>query len=416
MPETLDQFCHRTLDSIRSEGLSRNLQLVESPQSSVIKRNGQEYQNFSSNDYLGLANHTEIKQQAAKALKTYGTGAGASPLISGFQQPLQELQTALAELKSAESALVFNSGYSTAVGTIPALFGPNDYLILDKLCHASLIDGARKSGAKLRIFRHNDTSDLEKKLKWAVNQLKGSLTKDSSHIGIIAESVYSMDGDTAPIKRMVELKHLYGAWIMIDEAHATGLFGNQGRGLIEQEGLSDQVDVQMGTLGKALGCSGGFITGSKSLVDFLTNKARSFIFSTAPSPMVSAAALASVHITKSEEGNRLRKILFERIQTFHDAIGESWKNNENSMGQGLHHSSDLTTPILPWWVGEAEKAVHLSKDLMDHGFFVPAIRYPTVPPNTSRLRITLSASHTKSSVENLAKQLVHCHEQLNRQS
>jgi 8-amino-7-oxononanoate synthase len=413
MPETLDQFCRRSLDVVKAEGLKRHLRLIESPQSSIIRINGREYQNFSSNDYLGLANHPEIKIQAAQAMETFGTGAGASPLISGFQPPLSELQKALADLKGAESSLVFNSGYSTAIGTIPALFGPNDILILDKLCHASLIDGVRKSGAKLRIFRHNDTDDLEKKLKWATSQLKASSAKESSHIGIIVESVYSMDGDRAPLKRIVELKQSHGAWIMVDEAHATGLFGEQGKGLIQQEGLSEDVEVQMGTLGKALGCSGGFITGSKWLINFLINKARSFIFSTALSPMVSAAALASVQMIKSKEGDSLRKTLFDHIRTFHEAVGDRWKNSVDSTDPGLHQSAQLTTPILPWWVGEAEKAVQLSQALMDRGLFVPAIRYPTVPPNTSRLRITLSASHSKSAIETLAKQLVQCHEQLN---
>ena len=416
MFKTLNLFCHQSLDAVKAEGLNRQLKLVESPQSSVIRINGRDYQNFSSNDYLGLANHPKIKSKAAQAIETFGTGAGASPLISGFQKPLNALQTALADLKGTESALVFNSGYSTAVGAIPALFGPKDILIIDKLCHASLIDGARKSGAKLRVFHHNDTQDLEKKLKWAALQSRTLPAKDSGHIGVIAESVYSMDGDRAPLKRIVELKRVYGAWLMIDEAHSTGLFGVQGRGLIQEEGLSEEVEIQMGTLGKALGCSGGFIAGSKLLVDFLINKARSFIFSTAPSPMVSAAALASVQIVRSEEGEGLRKKLFRHIQTFQDAIDDHWKNAEGNNAPGLHQSADMATPILPWRVGEAEKAVQLSQALMDRGFFVPAIRYPTVPPNTSRLRITLSASHSTTAINNLAKQLVHCHEQLNLRS
>lgn len=416
MSETLNQFCHRSLDSVKAEGLNRHLRVVESPQSSVIRINGREYQNFSSNDYLGLANHPQIKKQAIKTMETYGIGAGASPLISGFQKPQQALQYALADMKSVESALVFNSGYSTAAGAIPALFGPKDILIIDKLCHASLIDGARKSGAKLRVFRHNDTNDLEKKLKWATSQPKKHPAEEAAHICIIAESVYSMDGDRAPLKRLVELKRSYQAWLMIDEAHSTGLFGAQGRGLIQEEGLSEHVEIQMGTLGKALGCSGGFIAGSKVLIDFLINKARSFIFSTAPSPMVSAAALTSVQIARSEEGDRLRKTLFDHIQTFHETISDHWKNSGTSSAPRLETSADMATPIFPWWVGEAEKAVQLSQALMDRGIFVPAIRYPTVPPNTSRLRITISAAHSKTAIHNLAKQLVQCHEQLNLRS
>ena len=413
MSETLNQFCQRSLDTVQLEGLKRQLRLIESPQSSVVQIDGREYQNFSSNDYLGLANHPGIKEKVLQTMEAFGTGAGASPLISGFQTPQNELQMALADLKGAESALVFHSGYCTAVGTIPALFEPTDILIIDKLCHASLIDGARRSGAKLRVFRHNDTVDLEKKLKWAASQSTTPGTKDGNHIGIIAESVYSMDGDHAPLKQIAALKHAYGAWLMIDEAHSTGLFGKHGAGLIQEQGLSGQVDIQMGTLGKALGCSGGFIAGSKLLVDFLINKARSFIYSTAPSPMVSAAALACLHITTSEEGDHLRKNLFDRIQTFHEAVGEPWRNPIGGTASGLHQTAGLTSPILPWWVGDAEKAVRLSQALMDRGLFVPAIRYPTVPPNTSRLRITLSASHSSAAIENLVKQLVHCHEQLN---
>ena len=225
-----------------------------------------------------------------------------------------------------------------------------------------------------------------------------------------------MDGDHAPLKQIAALKHAYGAWLMIDEAHSTGLFGKHGGGLIQEQGLSGQVDIQMGTLGKALGCSGGFIAGSKLLVDFLINKARSFIYSTALSPMVSAAALASLHFTTSEEGDHLRKNLFDRMQTFHEAVGDPWRNPNGGTAPGLHQTAGLTSPILPWWVGDAEKAVRLSQALMDRGLFVPAIRYPTVPPNTSRLRITLSASHSSAAVENLVKQLVHCHEQLNPSS
>ncbi|MBT5925953.1 MAG: 8-amino-7-oxononanoate synthase [Verrucomicrobia bacterium] len=412
MSETLNQYCERALDASRNEGLHRTLRLVESPQKPVIRFNGRDYDNFSSNDYLGLANHPGLKRHVTQAIETHGIGAGASPLISGYQRPMMQLQRALADLKGTESALVFNSGYATAIGVIPALFGPKDILVIDKLSHASLIDGARKSGAKLRIFRHNDTQDLEKKLQWSVSQLKSDQTKEKGHIGIIGESVYSMDGDHAPLKRMVELKNSYGAWLMIDEAHSTGLYGDQGRGLIQREELSDQIEIQMGTLGKALGCSGGFIAGSDQLVDFLINKARSFIFSTALPPMVSAAAVASIQYLKSEEGDTLREKLFHNIRTFHDAIPVEWKNEEGSDGPGLHLHQELTTPILPWWVGDAEKAVQLSQELLTQGYFVPAIRYPTVPPSTSRLRITISASHTKAAINKLAIKLVQCHERL----
>jgi glycine C-acetyltransferase/8-amino-7-oxononanoate synthase len=286
--------------------------------------------------------------------------------------------------------------------------------VIDKLCHACLVDGARMSGAKIRVFRHNDMASLERLLQWSRQNMQSRSLAEQGKIGVLGESVYSMDGDVAPLKSMAALKERYGAWLMIDEAHATGVFGRKGEGLIHALGLSGRIEIQMGTLGKALGCSGGFVAGTRQLVDLLINKARSFIFSTAPSPSVSAASLAAVEIIQSEEGSLMREQLFRNIQCFWGGIPDAWKNRTTEGGnlQGLKCALAPETPILSWHVGDAQTALTLSKELLACGFFVPAIRYPTVPRGTARLRITLSAAHTEAMIESLMIGLLACHEKL----
>ncbi|HWY78683.1 MAG TPA: 8-amino-7-oxononanoate synthase, partial [Verrucomicrobiae bacterium] len=264
------------LDEIRRQGLYRELRRVDSPQSPRIVVNGRTLLNFSSNDYLGLADHSVLKEAAIKAVERFGSGSGASRLICGSLAPHHELETALAAFKGTESALTFSSGYVTAIGVICALTGKDDVLVLDKLVHASIVDAARLSGAKLRIFAHNDLNELEDILRWAGQR---AVPARRPRAIILTESVFSMDGDLAPLKEIVALKQKYGAWLMVDEAHATGIFGPHRRGLADELSVSDQIEIQMGTLGKALGSSGGYICGPRVLVDYLINRARSFIFS-----------------------------------------------------------------------------------------------------------------------------------------
>jgi 8-amino-7-oxononanoate synthase len=263
--------------------------------------------NFSSNDYLSLANDSRLRKAAIAAVNEFGVGAGASRLISGTQSPHLRLERALAEWKGTAAALCFSSGYAAALGSIPALVTKNDVVLLDKLCHASLIDAAKLSGARLRVFPHNNLHKLESHLEWARREYAGR------RVLIVTESVFSMDGDRAPLRELIELKKRFDALLMLDEAHAVGVIGLHGRGLAAAENLSDDVDVQMGTMSKALGTSGGYVCGSHDLIEWLINRARSFIYSTAPPPAIAAAALAAVNFLSSSEGEERRLLLWERI-------------------------------------------------------------------------------------------------------
>jgi len=374
------------LEIIRSQGLYRQLREVESAQGVRIRVEGQELLNFSSNDYLGLANHPLVKEAAEKALRDFGAGSGASRLVCGSLAPHHELERALADFKGTEAALVFSSGYACALGTITALLGKGDVIAIDKLAHASIIDAARLSGATLRVFAHNDPNDLKDVLKWA--------GKKSARVLVVTESVFSMDGDLAPLREIVELKDKYGAWLMLDEAHATGLFGQNRRGLAEAFELADRIEIQMGTLGKALGSSGGYIVGSKSLIEFLINRARSFIFSTAPPPSVSTAATAAIRIIQSDEGERLRSHLWARVDQL-----------KNGLIGGPFKSQVVQSPIIPLIVGDETRAVDLAAELRSRGFFIPAIRYPAVARSQARLRLTVSSAHSAADLLHLVATL-----------
>lgn len=378
------------LGAIRAQGLHRELRRVDSPQGTRIHLGGRELINFSSNDYLGLANHPSLKEAATRAISQYGSGAGASRLVCGSLAPFHELEEALAAFKATEAALTFSTGYAAALGTITALAGKDDIIIVDKLVHACIVDAAKLSGAKLRIFAHNDLNELEEKLKWAASQT-GTTQLATRNTLIVTESVFSMDGDAAPLKEIVALKEQYGAWLMVDEAHATGLYGSNQRGLAEQSGVSDRIEIQMGTLGKALGASGGYICGSRALIDFLINRARSFIFSTAPVPAAAAAATAGIQLIQSDSGKSLNNMLWAHVAGFQSAIG--------------NRQSRVPSAIVPIILGEETKAVTAAAMLRDKGLFVPAIRYPTVARGAARLRVTLTAAHTTDDVNELTRAL-----------
>lgn len=370
----------RRLAALQEEGLRRQLRRVDSAQSTRIRVGGKTLLNFSSNDYLGLSNEPALKEAAIQAVQEYGAGAGASRLICGSLAPHHELDETLAAFKGAAAALSFSTGYAAAVGTICALLGKGDVIILDKLVHACIVDAARLCGATLRVFTHNDLADLQAKLQWA----KAKTSASGGHVLVATESVFSMDGDHAPLRELVALKEQHGAWLMVDEAHATGLYGTHRRGLAEELGVSDRIDVQMGTLGKALGAAGGYICGSRALIDFLINRARTFIFSTAPVPAAAAAATAGVRLVQSSAGADRCRTLWERVAevraSFHSAI-------------------------IPLMVGDEAKAVAAAAALIDRGIYIPAIRYPTVARGTARLRLTLTATHTSADLAQLATAL-----------
>jgi len=372
------------LGELRAQGLHRELRRVDSPQTPHLEIAGRAFLNFSSNDYLGLANETAVKHAAIQAVEQFGAGAGASRLICGSLAPFHELEEKLAAFKKTEAALTFSTGYAAAIGAVTALLGKDDFVLIDKLVHASLIDAAKLSGAKLRVFAHNDLNDLEDKLKWVAAQRARNPGRNAL---IITESVFSMDGDLAPLKEIVELKDRFDAWLMVDEAHATGVFGKNGRGLADQLDVNHRIEVQMGTLGKALGASGGFIAGSRTLIDYLINRARSFIFSTTPVPASAAAASAALEIIDSADGTARRNTLWNNVAALKTQL-----NLESVSG-----------PIIPLILGDETKALAAAAALFERGIYVPAIRYPTVRRGAARLRVTITAAHREQEISTLAQ-------------
>lgn len=384
---SFEEELDRRLGEMRRQTLQRELRRVDSPAGTRIQWRGRKLLNFSSNDYLGLANDPQLKEAAIRAVEKFGAGSGASRLMCGSLAPHHELEETLAAFKGTPAALSFSTGYATAIGTICALVGQDDVIILDKLVHACIVDAARLSGAKIRVFDHNDLNDLEDKLKWAATGSR-HLSPAARHILVVTESVFSMDGDAAPLREMAALKDKYGAWLMVDEAHATGLYGQNRRGLAEAAGVSDRVEIQMGTLGKAVGAAGGYICGPRPLIDFLVNRARSFIFSTAPVPAAAAAAAAGVRFIQSQAGEARRKQLFKRINQLNP--------------QSAVRNPRFASAIIPVLIGDDARAVTVASELRDRGIFVPAVRYPTVARGQARLRVTLTAAHTADDISRLA--------------
>lgn len=368
------------LEAIHEAGLWRELRAIESAQTSRIRFDGCEILNFSSNDYLGLAAHAALGQVATEAIERFGVGSGASRLVCGSLDPHHELEVALAGWLDAESALVFSSGFAAAQGAITSVVRNGDFVVIDKKVHASTVDAAKLSGARLRVFRHNDLENLESILRWTNDK--------GGRVLVVTETVFSMDGDSPNLESLVELKERYGAWLMLDEAHALGCYGEDGGGLAKR--LAKRVEIRLGTLGKAVGAAGGFVCGSRFLIELLVNKARSFIFSTAPSPAVSAAAFAGIKLIRSSEGAELRNRLWARVEQLRDGVvGQGWMVQNNP------------SVILPIVIGNEAKAMAAMDQLREAGLFIPAIRFPTVARNEARLRVTVSASHTEDDVARL---------------
>ncbi|MCB1226870.1 MAG: 8-amino-7-oxononanoate synthase [Verrucomicrobiales bacterium] len=366
------------LEGLRGADLWRRLRPVRGLAAGRLEREGRELVDFSSNDYLGLASSAELAAALAEGAAKYGAGAGASRLISGTRAAHEALEEALAVWKGTEAALTFGSGYAVALGGIPALVGRGDTILLDKLCHASLVDAARLSGATLRVFPHNGLEKLERLLAGA----KGRVL-------VVTESVFSMDGDRALLREIVEMKERAGAWLWLDEAHAVGVMGPRGTGLAGELGLSERVDLQMGTLSKAAGLGGGYLAARREVVDLLINRARSLIYSTAPPPALAHAAVVALELLAGAEGEARRERLWSRVR---------------QLGQVLE-MPEPASAIVPVMLGESARALALSARLEEAGCLVPAIRYPTVARGAARLRITLSASHEAGQVEVLAANL-----------
>ena len=339
---------------------------------------------FSSNDYLALAEHPALIAAAQEALGRFGAGSGAARLMSGDLALHHELEEAVAQLKGKEAALTFGSGYLANAGIIPALAARHDLIFSDRLNHASIHDGCRLSGARLIRFRHNDLNQLEDLLK----EKRGTGTAL-----IVVESIYSMDGDRCPLRELVQLKERFGCLLMVDEAHATGVFGENGGGVIEEDGVSEAVDLAMGTFGKALGSYGAYVAGNREMIDYLLNRARSFVFSTALPPAVVAASLAAVRLIRQEP--ELRRELHAKIAFFKALL--------QAGGYGAELGPSQIIPIL---VGESGAALAKAEQLRQQGIFVTAIRPPTVPKGTARLRFSLTRHHSPADLAQAAKALL----------
>ena len=354
------------LTALRAAGQWRAL--VPRPPGEKLVRQARELLDFSSNDYLGLTQHEALIEAAVKATRDYGAGSGSSRLVTGSLQITHELEAALADFHEKEAALVFANGWAAATGAIPALVGKGDTVILDKLAHACLIDGARLSQATLRVFPHNNLEKLEKLLRGATGRVL-----------VITEAVFSMDGDIAPLREICALKEQFGALLLVDEAHSVGVLGPQGRGLASGLGVKSQVDFTFGTLGKAAGAAGGYLAASRSWINLLVNKARSLIFSTAPPAGQAAAALAGLELLQGAHGDQQRLILAK---------------NRELLGSP-------PAAIRPVILGSNKAALRASEKLMRAGFFAPAIRFPTVPKGAERLRVTLTSNQKKADVQRL---------------
>jgi len=365
------------LSKLDEQNLRRRLRVVDSYNGSRITMNHREMLLLCSNDYLGLANHPALRQAALQAMERYGFGAGASRLVSGTSALHQALENKLALFKGTEAALVFNSGYAANTGIIPAIVGIGDLILSDSLNHASIVDGCRLSKAQVTIYTHKDSAQVETLLK---NNLQAKRKL------IVTDGVFSMDGDIAPLPDLVYLSEKYGAILMVDDAHGTGVLGQTCKGTVEHFGLSGRVHIQMGTLGKALGSFGAYAAGSKELIDFLINCSRSFIYSTALPSSVCAASPAAIDLLEQEPERRVRL----------------W-NNRNQFVNGLRSIGISTgaseTPIVPLIIGDSGRALKAADKLFEYGVYATAIRPPTVPADAARIRTTVSAAHSNADID-----------------
>lgn len=367
------------LQARREKSLFRALQAANSRKEGKIYFNGKGYIDLSSNDYLGLSNHPALKEAAKKATEELGVGASASRLLSGDLEIHHQLEEKVAAFKGKEQALIFNSGYQANLGIISALCKRGDVIFSDKLNHASIVDGILLSGARLFRFAHNNTTHLESLLEKERKKFNEAL--------IITESIFSMDGDRSPLPEIVELKERYNCQVLVDEAHATGIFGSCGSGLVEEEGLTERVDLIMGTFSKALGSFGAYVACTKKIVDYLINFSRGFIYSTALAPSIIAANLASLHLVQEEPWRR--KTLLENACYFREQLAR----------QGFKVKG--SSQIVPWIIGNNQQAIKLSQRLQDRGYWVLPIRTPTVAATESRLRFSLSYCHDQPTLTRL---------------
>lgn len=378
--QSATDFMRQRLEVLRERDLYRRLRPVQGPQDCWVQMEGRRVLNLCSNNYLGLANHPRLKEAAAQAAGEYGCGSGASRLICGNMALHEGLERRLAEFKGAAEALLFTSGYTANLGIISALAGSEDYVFSDELNHASLIDGCRLSQAEVRVFPHNDTLALERELQSALR------ARPAARRLIVVDGVFSMDGDLAPLPELAGLAEEYDSLLMVDEAHATGVLGPEGRGVVALHGLEGRVPVLMGTLSKALGNLGGFACGEPELREYLINSARSFIFTTGLPPAVAASAIAALDVLRDHPE------LTQKVQ-------QNAAYLRRQLGALGYNTLRSQTQIIPVVVGDARRTLEMSRLLLQRGVLATAIRPPTVPEGTCRIRVTVMATHTRQDLD-----------------
>ncbi|WP_297700704.1 8-amino-7-oxononanoate synthase [uncultured Fibrobacter sp.] len=386
----LDLFTKDALETARANNTYRSMRLMESPESSHVKIRmpdgaSQKQILLASNSYLDLANIPELKQTMAQAVLEWGTGSGGARLTTGNKTPHRELEEFIAKFKGEESAITFNTGYMANVGTISALCGKNDFIFSDELNHASIIDGIRLSRAKCFVYKHNDMADLQRVIQEADKLSAGESALSAPRKLIVTDAVFSMDGDLANLPELLRIAKENDCLLMIDEAHATGVLGKTGRGLAEHYGCA-HADVTVGTLSKAVAAEGGFVAGPKQLTEFLKNKSRSFIFTTAMAPAVAAAACNNLHYIDAHP---------ERVQNLRDNVKFFCETLQRE-GVNVEQSPSAIVPIV---IGDEAKAMQISAKLQEQGILIPAIRYPTVAKGQARLRASLMATHTREQLQ-----------------
>jgi len=371
------------LNELKAKGTHFRLRVLDDQQAPVCHYDGKEVINLASNNYLGLANHPKLVAASLKATGELGVGSGAVRTIAGTMRIHMELEEKIACFKNVEACVVFQSGFAANAGTVSAILGKDDFILSDELNHASIIDGARLSRAKIKVFRHKDVAHCEELLK--------ELQNEPGHKLVITDGVFSMDGDIGPVDKLAALAEKYGAIMMVDDAHASGVLGRNGRGSIDHFGMHGRVDVQVGTLSKAIGALGGYVCGSKDLIDYLYHRARPFLFSTSHPPSVAATCIAAFDILEQEP---------ERIERL-------WSNTRYFQGElkragfniGGVNTPATETPITPVIIGEGRAAMDYSRALFEEGVMGTGIAFPTVPEGKARIRLILTSEHTKAQMD-----------------
>jgi glycine C-acetyltransferase len=373
-------FLHDQLEELEAKGQHFHLRVLEGEQRPVAQFDGREVINLSSNNYLGLTTHKTLRRAAIEAIRTHGVGAGAVRTIAGTMDLHMALEEQIAKFKNTEAAVVFQSGFTANAGTVAAILGKDDLILSDELNHASIIDGCRLSRAAIRVFKHRDVADCERLCKETENWPGRKL--------LITDGVFSMEGDIAPLPALCGLAEKYNCIMMVDDAHASGVLGRNGRGTVDHLGCHGRVHIQVGTLSKAIGAMGGYVCGSRELVDYLYHRARPFLFSTGHPPSVVSTCQAAFRLLDSPEGEKLIKKLWSNTKFFQRRL----KRFGFSTGAS-------ETPITPIHVGEAAKAFELSRRLYEAGVYIPAVGFPTVPEGKARLRAIVTATHKRADLE-----------------